>query len=566
MNKPSEKQQGRLRREKNAKSGRWILKRIRPFIPGLVILMAIVTVISYISVQFALVSKNLIDTATRQSGGSVAEWAVKLSALLLFQLVLQAVYIRIHVKISGRLAMAVRTDIFYKLLQKDFSSVSEIHSGEVLNRLVSDVSIVSEKITEMIPNVVALVTTLVFSFSALFVLDRYFAVACLAFGPVVLAAAYIYRKKIKKLHLQCRESDGKVRSFLQETIQNFLVVKAFGRETVMRSQSEGLQYDNFRLNVKRSTVGILANVMFFVAVTAGYYAALAWSVYRLSLGLITFGTLTAVLGLVGQFQAPFRELAGIFPQYYMVLASVERLMELEDLKDETTALPVSGEKLKDFSCIKAEDVTFSYDAVPVLNRINFMVKKGEFVALCGGSGAGKSTLAKLLLAVLKPAEGEVSLQFPAGDKEPLGAGTRKLFSYVPQGNMILSGTIRDNITFADENPDEERVARAAELAQLADVIDNAPKGLDTMLGEKGRGLSEGQVQRIAIARALYYDAPVLLLDEATSALDLQTEDRLLKTIRQMTDKTVIIISHRKEVMEACDKTYILQDGTLDVLT
>lgn len=551
--------------KKDVSSQKWILNKIRPYVFHLIILVVCATLVSYISVQFALESKSLIDTATHQVEGNVVHSALRLGVLLLTQLILQVVYIRIHIKTSGKLAMSIRTDLYYLLMQKDYASVSAIHSGEILNRLVSDVSLVAEKITEMIPNVVALFSTIAFSFTALYVLDKYFAVACLAVGPLIVAAAYIYKKKIKNLHLQCRESDGKVRSFLQESVQNFLVVKTFGRAHVMRKKSEELQFVNFKLNVKRSTVGILANVMFFLVMTVGYYAALAWSVYRLSIGTITFGTMTAILGLVGQFQAPFREIASVLPQYYMVLASVERLMELEDLRDERTCAPVPLEKVQNFKQIVLTNIDFSYDGVEVLHNTDFAVQRGEFVALCGHSGVGKSTLTKLILSVIAPSSGKAELELFSGERIDITSVAGTLFSYVPQGNMILSGTIRDNITFADEAPNEEKVLKAVQLSQLSDVIEKMPNGLDTVLGEKGHGLSEGQIQRIAIARALYRDAPVLLLDEATSALDIDTEQKLLKTLKQMTDKTCIIISHRKEVMEACDKTYLLQNGTLNVL-
>lgn len=553
--------------KKDAYSQRWIFKRIRPYLSKLIVLIAFAAIISYINVQFALASKELIDVATGEIPGvSILACAVKLGVLLVLQLCLQVVYIRIHIKTSGKLSMSIRTDLFYQLMKKDFVGVSEFHSGEILNRLVSDVSLISEKITEIVPNVVALFSTVVFSFVALYRLDKYFAIACLALGPVVMLASYIYKKRIKNLHLKCRESDGKSRSFMQETIQNFLVVKAFGKETVMRHRSEELQYENFRLNVRRSTVGILANVMFFLAVTVGYYAALAWSVYRLSLGLITFGTVTAVLGLVSQLQSPFREIASLFPQYYMILASAERLIELENLKDDDCETALNEDEIKQFDGIYLENLNFSYDGVSVLKDVNLTVKKGEFIAVCGASGAGKSTLSKLLLSVLNAKEGRAYISLSDKREINLCSSTRKLFSYVPQGNLILSGTVRDNITFADENPDEEKVFRAVKLSQLEDVIDAMPKGLDTILGEKGHGLSEGQVQRIAIARALYFDAPILLLDEATSALDIATEDRLLRNLKEMTDKTCVIISHRKEVMQACDKTYVLLNGTLDVLS
>ncbi len=549
---------------KNTGSIKWIAKRIRPYIPGLILLILMATCVSYIGVRFALVSRSLIDTATGQAEGSVMHSVLSLVILLIVQLLLQVVYIRIHIHISGKLAMDIRTDLYYQLMKKDFRSVSALHSGEVLNRLVSDVSLVTEKTTEIIPNVFALLSTVVFSFSALYMLDKYFALACLAFGPVVMLAAYIYKKRIKTLHLQCRESDGKVRSFLQETIQNFLVVKAFGRENLMRAKSEELQQTNFRLHVKRSTVGILSNVLFFVAVTAGYYAALAWSVYRLSLGLITFGTVTAVLGLVGQLQTPFRELAAVLPQCYMVSASAQRLMDLEQIKDEENAASPADEDFE-FEAICFEDISFHYGEVPVLENVNLTVHKGEFVALCGPSGGGKSTMTRLLLSVLEPESGTVYLQNADGKRIPFTSATRKLFSYVPQGNMILSGTIAENIAFGDENPDMEKVQRALDLAQLTEAVQKMPKGLDTVLGEKGLGLSEGQIQRIAIARALYHDAPILLLDEATSSLDIPTEKSLLAHIRSMTDKTCIIVSHRKEVMDACDRTYYLQNGSLHEL-
>lgn len=544
----------------------WIAKRVKPFIPALVLLVLIATAISYINVQFALVSRTLIDVATKQTDGNVFKSALGLVLLLVGQLVLQVLYIRTHIKVSGKLTMAIRTELYYKLLKKDYISVSGMHSGEVLSRLISDVSLVSEQTTSIIPNVISLLSTVLFSFVALYQLDKYFALACLAVGPVVMLAAYIYKKKIKTLHLECRESDGKVRSFLQETIQNFLVIKAFGRETAMREGSHGLQYENFKLHVKRSTVGILANVMFFLAVTAGYYIALGWSVYRLSLGLITFGTVTAVLGLVSQLQTPFRDLASVLPQVYMVSASAQRLMDLDNLKEEPKKLESKDiSELSDFSEICFSDICFSYGDVPVLEGVSFSVRKGDFIAICGPSGGGKSTLTRILLSVLSPESGRAYLKLSSGEELPFTSETRKLFSYVPQGNLILSGTIRENITFSQKEPDEEKIKRALELAQLTEVIAGLPKGLDTVLGEKGHGLSEGQIQRVALARAFYYDAPVLLLDEATSSLDIETEGNLLNHIRKLTDKTCIIVSHRKEVIDACDKTYYLQDGTLQVL-
>ncbi len=549
---------------KKSETGKWIFKHIRTFITYLGLLIAIVVAISYINVQFSLVSKELIDVATNQIQGNLKDSIISLVLLLLTQLALQIVYIRVHVAVSGKLAMSIRTELFYKLLSKDYGEVSKIHSGEVLNRLVSDVSLLAEKTTEIIPNVFALATTIIFSFIALYRLDSGFAVFCLCFGPIILLAAYIYKKKIKNLHLKCRESDGRIRSHMQETIQNFIVIKAFAKESLMRKKSQSLQYENYKLNVRRSVIGILSNILFFLAMTAGYYAALAWGVYRLSIGAITFGTVTAMLALVGQIQSPFREVASVFPQCYMVLASTERLIDLDNLKDDFTGENFTDEDICDFTGIVFDDVYFSYGDVEVLKGVSLTVSRGELVALCGVSGAGKSTLSKILLSVISAQQGRVYIETNRKNID-ISSGTRKLFSYVPQGNMILSGTIRDNITFCDENPDLNKVIRAATAAQIIDDINKMPEGFNTVLGEKGHGLSEGQVQRLAIARALYYDAPILLLDEATSSLDIATEEKLLNSIKTMTDKTCIIISHRREVMQACDKTYILQSGSLNEL-
>ncbi len=545
-------------------TGKWICKRIRAFVPKLLVLVLIVVAISYINVQFSLISKNLIDIATKQISGSLKKAAIQLTVLLLMQLVLQITYIRIHVAVNGKFAMNLRLELFHKLLSKDFGEVSKIHSGEVLNRLVSDVSYLAEKVTEIVPNIFALTSTILFSFIALYHLDRPFAIFCLWFGPVILLTAYIYKTKIKSLHKKCRESDGRVRSHLQETIQNFVVVKAFAKESLMKEKSKTLQYENYRMNVKRTLIGIFSNILFFLAMTAGYYAALGWGVYRLSIGTITFGTVTAMLSLVGQIQSPFREMASILPQIYMVFASTERLIDLDNIKEDNNGIELTENEVKKFEKLTFENVSFSYEDVEVLKNVNLTINRKECIALCGISGVGKSTLSKLLLSIVTPDDGRA---FVTADKKEIGisSGTRKLFSYVPQGNLILSGTIRDNITFCDKNPDENKLISAATVAQIIDDINILPNGFETVLGEKGHGLSEGQIQRLAIARALYYDAPVLLLDEATSSLDISTEEKLLTAIRTMTDKTCIMISHRSEVMRACEKTYILQDCSLNEL-
>ena len=407
------------------------------------------------------------------------------------------------------------------------------------------------------PNIFSLIAKLISAFWAMFILDKTFALAAVAIGPPVIVVASVYSKKMKSLHKKCQEADGKTSALMQESLQNMLMIKSFGSEDFISSKSSMLQRVAHRLKIKRNTISIFASSGLFLVFSAAYYAALAWGAYRLSIGLITVGTMTAFLQLINQVQTPFMGLSTIMPQYYSMLASAERIMEIEALPDEKVKNDLAH--FSEFEGIKAENVSFAYDSGDaVLENVSFEIKKIEFVAVVGESGAGKSTLIKLLLGIIAPNKGNLNILCDNGvfsaDKN-----TRALFAYVPQGNMILSGTIRDNIKFSKTDATDEEIEKCARLADIWDYILSTEKGLDTLLGERGSGLSEGQVQRLAIARALMYDAPVLLLDEATSALDSGAENTILQNIKNMTDKTCIIISHKKAALDFCDKKLKIEE-------
>ena len=284
------------------------------------------------------------------------------------------------------------------------------------------------------------------------------------------------------------------------------------------------------------------NTLFFLGITAAYYCALAYCAYQVALGVMTFGTLTAIVQLVGQVQLPFKELASAIPQYFSTLASAERIMEIAELKTHDSTSNIKEKK----SDLLAEfkDVTFSYDKDTILENADFEMQSGEFIAISGLSGIGKSTFLKLILGILKPKSGEVNLYSDSKDK--------LLMAYVPQGNMILSGTIKENIAFYLPI-DEEKIEEAAKISDIYSFIDTLPQRFDTVLGEKGLGLSEGQIQRLAIARAVYSDAPLLILDECTSALDEETEKNVLNNLKAQKDKSCIIVSHKKAALDICDK-------------
>lgn len=538
----------------NKKVFKWIIKNGKESFIFIALLTVASVILSLISLQFSMESKKMIDIATGATDGAFVDCLLRIVALLLFMLIIQISINFVNVHANSRFEISLKNNVFKKLLEKDYLSVSAYHSGELLNRINSDVNIIVTGIMTIIPKAALFLTSVIGAFIYLYRIDSFLALVILAVGPFVLIGARIYSKVFKRLHKECQTADGRTKSFMLEMLQNLLVVKSFDNEELMVDKSSKLQKVSYKLRVIRTRVSVLAHIGMFLVFNAGFYFALAYCAYRLSNNMMTVGDVVAVTQLVHQIQSPFQNISSLVPQFFSVIASSERLIELEDIKDEEeTGDIIKTDTYQQISEIVFDNVKFSYSNDSAVSGINMHINKGDFAVIAGESGAGKSTAIKLLLGILNPDEGEIYLKTDSGQKLVLGKKTRPLFAYVPQGNLILSGTIRENIAFANENADEESIIKAAKLAQIWDFIETLDKKLDTVIGENGLGLSEGQAQRISIARALLYDAPVLLLDESTSALDSNTEAELLKAIKSMTDKTVIIVSHKQAAFDICDK-------------
>ena len=538
----------------NTKVWKWIAKNGRSSFVFIALLTVGSMILSLITLQFSMQSKKLIDIATGASASGFLEVCIKIVVMLALMLLVQVAINFINVHASSRFEISLKNHVFKKLLTKDYLSVSEYHSGELLNRINSDVNVIVSGIVTIIPKAALFLTSIIGAFVLLFGIDRFLALAILAVGPFVLIGARLYSRRYKALHKECQSADGKTKSFMLEMLQNLLVVKSYSNESLMLRKGEELQRVSYGLRVKRTRVSVLAHVGLFLVFNAGFYFAIAYCAYRLSQHMITAGDVVAIIQLVNQIQSPFQSMSGLVPQFFSVIASVERLMELEDLKDEAE----TGDKIEksiysEMESLVFDNVKFSYSSDSIVSGINMDIKKGEFAVVAGESGAGKSTALKLLLGIFKADSGEIYLNTKNKKRYMLGKNSRALFAYVPQGNLILSGTIRENITFSQEDANEEEIIKAAKIAQIWDFIQTLDKGLDTPIGENGLGLSEGQAQRISIARAILCDAPILLLDESTSALDSKTEEKLLKAIKSMTDKTVIIVSHKQAAFDVCDK-------------
>ena len=554
----------------------WFLEKVKKQIP-VVILSGFFSMLSAASsLWLALLSKELIDTATsllsQPFSGTIwtyvtlpeiATPACKVFALIAAQLILSVVTNRLRVEIEGRTEMSLKRSAFGALMNVEYQAFYRYHTGELLTRMTADASLSSRNFTNLLPMALSMLTRLIGGLIVITSISPYFTAGILVIGGIVAVVSRFYGVRAKKVHKKCQETEGKTRSFMQEVMGNLLSVKAFSNQPYMMEKFEHFQADNFRQRLRRNLIHTLGSAGVQLLLTSTYYLALICGAVMMIAGQLTVGTLAALLQIFEQMQAPLRNTSGLLSQYYSMIASVERLYELEQLPMESsTPLPAPREQLfGSFKTLSINNVSFSYDEnAPVLHNVSFGVKRGEITALVGESGIGKSTLLKLILALLNPQTGTITID--GSESVSVDAATRIYFSYVPQGNTVVSGTLRENVTFFRPDIADDRVREALRLACLDDFVDSLHEGLNTVIGEHGYGVSEGQAQRIAIARALLNDAPVLLLDECTSALDIETEKRLLLNLRDMTDKAVLLVSHKSTTVEGSDHVFRLQDRQL----
>lgn len=544
---------------------KWIFNVCRAQIPAVIFIIAFNVVQGVTSVLFANFSKNVIDGATVHGEMKyVVKYAVMLLGVVFLQLTINIVRNSIAERCKARLDVIFRSYILDRIMKKDYAAVTKYHTGELQNRLFNDVNVVTDGFTKILPNSVYFVTRLASSLIYLIIIDKIFALVFVVGGLVVFATAQLFRKQLKALHKRVQETEGETRSFVQELVINLLAVKAFSVEDKMRENADELQEKNYKARIKRRNFSIVTNAGLGAVFNVGSVFAIFFGAYRILMGTMTYGTVTAMIQLVNQVQVPFASLSGVMPQYFSMIASAERIMELDNLADEVDLNSRDYDRNKIYSSLKAicfKNISFKYDRDIILDNTSLSIDKGDFVAIMGISGIGKSTLLKLLLGVFNAQSGEIYIDCADG-RIPVDRHTRKLFTYVPQGNMLISGTIRDNLTFVNDDVTEQEIEEAVRISCAKQFIDELPMGIETVIGEKGLGLSEGQVQRLAIARSLLSKAPVLLLDEATSALDEETEKQFLTNLKEMSNVTCIIVSHKKAALEICNKHIQINNGKI----
>lgn len=540
------------------KTLKWIGKALGNRKWFIILISLLEALLALSSVLLALVMRQVIDQAVGGHRDAFLQALLLMGALLLGQILLRWLERFLEDDTRAVIENRLRQKAFREILQTEYAKTKEYHTGELMNRITSDTQVVTEGAVSILPSFSSIGVRILGVLVVMAAIEPGIAIVFLVGGCIMAALSVLPRKLQKRMHKDVQEADGAVRSFVQESLESILVIRAFGCEEKIEDASADKMAEHRRARKRKSHIVNFFTSGLRLCIQCGYIFGFAWCGFGIIEQRITYGTMTAVIQLIGQIQMPFANIGSAFPKYTSMLASAERLMEFSE-----QAREVKNEETKwtrevayqNMESIDFEQVSFAYDADrPVLNRESFSVKKGEFAALIGSSGIGKSTVMKLLLSVYQPNEGEIAVNM-GEERASLSDLPAGMFAYVPQGNYLMGGSIWQVVGFAEkeEQINKEKVIKACKIACADEFVSQLSNGYDTVLGERGSGLSEGQMQRLAVARAIYSGCPILLLDEATSALDSDTERRLIISLKQMSNCTVFLVTHRKEVWELCDR-------------
>ena len=569
----------------------WLKKVTKKYRFFVVLLTVFEIIVSGLGICYALVMKQMVDRAVVKDSHGFVMGMIGFGMLVLGQLMIRIITRQISEYTRSSMENTLKQRLFQSILIKDYGSVSLKHSEEWMNRLTSDTVVCADGMTDILPGLFGMMIRLVGSLVLILYLQPGLAVIMIPGGILFVIITVVLRRPLKRFHKDVQEKDGKVRMYLQERISSMLVVRVFGVENIAVEQAADTMEVHKGSRMRKAWISNICNSGFSLAINGMYLLGIGFCGYGIIYGNVTFGTLTAMIQLIGQLQSPLASLGGYVPRYYTMIASAERLMEVEQYEDADGSVLCSADEVQklyeeQIREIAFEHVSFCYPGKDdvVLQDVSFSIAKGDSMAVTGTSGCGKSTMLKLLMGIYRPQTGTIAVILNDGTSIAI-ENMKRLFAYVPQGNFLMGGSVRDVITFgkskdgtadclktdnadrdhADRNDMDldEKLERAVHLA-CADFVYDLPMQLDTILGEKGAGLSEGQMQRIAIARALYADRPVLILDESTSALDQQTERKLFDNLKQLTDKTVLFVSHRLQALEICSKQLHFEEGMVQM--
>lgn len=546
----------------------WLKKEMGCYRSSVLFLAVLIAFSTLFSLLFAYMVRFLINSATDGNADKLWVFAFVLLGLLLFRILLKTFSGFISEKLRAKITANLRIKTFSKILRSDYALVQKYHSGDMLNRLTSDIQEVVADTVGLLPTSVGMIVQCIGAIAALMTIDPIFTIVYVVCGAILGGIITLFRRQVKKMHKDVLEADGKFRSFMQEALSSIMTLKAYSAEIKTADKAETFAEKYYQKRMKRNTLHSFMNAVFSTLSNFGLILAVVWCGISVLNGNDDYGSILSVILLLMQLQQPLASFSSLIPVYYARIASGERLAEIDNLPAE---MPLSSENsdvsYQDIKSIDLQNLAFTYGRETIFENTNYTLEKGKIICLTGASGAGKSTIFKLLLNVFKPTNGGIYLkkQADAENQIPLTEMYRHLFAYVPQGHFLFSGTIYENIAFfSDETQKDvlyEKIKEALKTS-CAEFVWDFPEGLDTVLTEGGGGLSEGQLQRLAIARALLSERPILLLDEATSALDNETEQALLENIRNLKNKTCLIVTHRPAALEIADEIIHIENGKI----
>ena len=531
-----------------------------------VVLICLLTITTTImSLGITLATRELIDGAISYKTMIVLQYGLILAVLFLLQRMFSVVIGFLRMKASSNLQFNLQSMLIKDVFSKEYAALRVYHSGNLVNRVFSDMSVVKDGVLSTFPSFISIAVSFFGSAAILISMDWRFVILLFIGGILGLGLVLLFRTPMKRRHKRMQEAEAGLHSIIQESFENIRLIKASVSENRSIVQIKKRQNNLYDEQIRQGRFSLIMNHSMGMVFDSSWFFCMIWGCISISRGTLTYGSLAAIIQLIGRIQGPIANAVNLAARAYGVVSSAERLQEVTELPKE-----YDGENLSDFEFIHIENMYFHYpdSTENVLMNINCTIRRGDFVALTGISGGGKTSLFQLLLGIYHPTEGNVSFRTGSMDmnavsfKEVLaGKGTRPLFSYVPQGNTLLSGTLRENLTMFTDSATDDEIAMAVKAACIDGLVEEI--GLQAVLGERGMGLSEGQAQRVAIARALLSGAPILLLDESTSALDEETEAKLLANISAMRDKTCFIVTHRKAAMKICDYELHIAEGKME---
>lgn len=533
----------------------WFFNAVRPHRGAMTVMMTCHILLAACSVAFVYICKKLVDSAVSIFAGAPSHdglwlWMGALASVVVLRILLNALRTYLQTKTEIKVKNSLRRRLFDIILRASYDDAKKYHSGDVINRIQEDVRVVSSAIAGAVPNFIGTLIQLLAAFSFLLYLDIRLALVVIVVIPVGMLTGKFITRKVRSLTHDIRSKDSKVQSHLQESIQHITLLQTLEYEDTSSGELNDLQGELYDSELRRTKFSVVSRIFISLAFQTGYAVAFMWGVLGISKGTVTYGMMTAFLQLVGQIQRPLLEMGSQLPSIIHSTASIDRIMQIESVSREDTGESVL---LQGTAGIRVSDVTFTYPdgESAVFDGFSFDFKPGSRTAIAGPTGVGKTTLIRLLLALLKPQRGEVLIYADECETVPVSAATRCNLVYVPQGNSLFSGTIRENLLMGNPEATEQQLQEALHIA-AADFVNALPAGMDSQCFEAGAGLSEGQAQRIAIARALLRPGSILLLDEFSSALDAQTETLLMERLTQsLPHHTMIFITHRDKIIDYC---------------